>query len=294
MDIVHLKSFVVLAKELHFHRAASRLFISQPGLTKRIRQLESELGVQLLRRHTRKVELTVSGSYLYQKAEIVIDQLDRIKSQLRIIEQGAEGEVRIGFVGSAMQKVIPDLVMRSQLKFPKISFSLEELSISRQIELLQKEQIDIGFVRLDDAPSDLHIQPIFEEPFSLVIPLDHKITADNFTGLHQLRDDQFILFSSEYSSSYYYQKIMSIFRDADFTPIVSHRSINANIIFKLVGSGFGVAIVPSSLAADFNLPIRLIRLENIRQHAILSIMWKKHDNAKAVENVLSLVDGLHF
>lgn len=290
MNLLHLRSFVVLAKELHYHRAAERLFISQPGLSKRIRQLERDLEVQLFKRNTRNVDLTYSGLYLLKQAQHLLDMSARISSQLRVIEQGAEGEVRIGFVGSAMQKVIPDLVMRSNVSFPSVSFAMEELSISRQISLIQSEQIDIGFVRLAKVPNDINIRPVYEEKFSLVLPESHPLSSDTFTGLDQLKKESFILFSSEYSSDYYYNKIMSIFDDAGFDPLISNRSINANIIFKLVGSGFGVSIVPTSLATDFNLPIKLIELKHIRQTAILSIVWKKELHSNLIKNVLSLID----
>lgn len=289
LTFIHLRSFVTLAQERHYHRAADRLFISQPGLSKRIRQLEEIFEVSLFKRHTRKVELTFCGTHLYQEAEKMLRQADRLKRQLAMMHEGLEGEVRIGFVGSAMQQLIPDLVMQSNTLFPGIRFSLEEMSISRQIEALQKNLIDLGFVRLDQVPPGLKRRTVLEESFALVLPKDYPMEARDFKGLHQFQDESFILFSSEYSSSYYYNQIMSIFDNAGFTPKVHNRSINANIIFKLVGNGFGLAIVPASLTKDYNLPIKMIELVHIPQKARLSVVCRDEEHPKIVGNVLGLI-----
>ncbi len=289
MELNHIRSFVVLAKELHYRRAADRLFISQPGLSKRIRQLESALESQLFKRHTRSVELTFSGQYLLSEAQSILDQVEGIKSQIRLIEKGSQGEVRIGFVGSAMQGVIPDLVMKSNTLHPDIHFTLEEMSIVNQLEDIRNNHLDIGFVRQDKVPTGLSIRPVYEESFALVLPKDHPVDQESFEGLSQFKDESFILFSSDYSSTYYYNQIMSIFDNAGFDPIISNRSINANIIFKLVGNGFGIAIVPKSLAQDYNLPIKLIELSDIPQRAVLSVVWKKKQYSNLVKNVLDII-----
>lgn len=289
IDLNHIRSFAVLAKELHYHRAAERLFISQPGLSKRIRHLEAAFESQLFKRHTRSVELTFSGQYLLSVAQPVLDQIEGIKSQIRLIEKGSQGEVRIGFVGSAMQGVIPNLVMKSNTLYPDIHFTLEEMSIVNQLEGIKNNSLDIGFVRQDKVPKELSIRPIYEESFSIVLPEDHPIDQESFEGLNQFKNESFILFSSDNSSAYYYNLIMSIFNNAGFDPIISNRSINANIIFKLVGNGFGIAIVPTSLGQDYNLPIKLIELSDIPQRAVLSVVWKKKQYSNLVKNVLDII-----
>ena len=290
MEEYLLRSFRILAEELHFGRAAERLFISQPALSKRIAQLENSLEVSLFERHNRKVALTECGRYLLIQSSILLDKIGQLKSEIKAIEMGQEGEVRLGFVGSAMQRLIPELVIESNSIHPRIGFTMEELSIEKQIEALQNETIDIGFVRLNEAPPELDVLPVFQENFGLVLPADHPIDQDSFQDLSQFKSDHFILFSSTYSN-YYYEKIYSIFKDAGFDPIVKNKSTNAGIIFKLVSNGFGLAVVPMSLGRDFNLPVKLIELVNIDQKARISVIWKRSNRSKPFRKVLELIKG---
>ena len=156
-----------------------------------------------------------------------------------------------------------------------------------QVEAIQRYQIDLGFVRLATVPTDLYLKPIFEEHFSLVVPKNYVIKLEDFEGLHQFEKAAFILFSSDYSSTYY-NNIMSIFEDAGFQPKVSHKSIHANTIFRLVERGLGVAIVPHSLTLGVakSIDIQVIELKKLRQRATLSIIWKKERHFPALEKIL--------
>ena len=290
IEFRHLQSFLVLAKELHFRRAAEKLFMSQSGLSKQIQHLESQLGVVLLERDRRNVRLTKSGNYLMEQVSFLEGYLNQTFNHLKNIEAGVEGEIKLGFVGSAMQEVIPRLIKKCNAAFPNIHFSLDEMSNQAQIEAIQRYEIDLGFVRLNSAPSAIALQPILQEHFALVIPKGHSIQPSNFKQLRQFKNASFILFSSDYSSNYY-NNIMSIFTDAGFTPKVSHKSIHANTIFRLVESGLGVAIVPLSLTkgASLAIDIEVIELKDIPQRAILSIAWKKDRYYPALDKLLSFL-----
>ena len=290
IELRHLQSFLVLSKELHFRRAAEKLFMSQSGLSKQIQQLEGQLGVVLLERDRRNVRLTKSGIYLKEQVFFLEGFLNQTITQLKNIEAGVEGEIKIGFVGSAMQKVIPGLIKQSNTQFPNIHFALDEMSNQAQIAAIQRYEIDLGFVRLNAVPSGIQIKTILTEHFALVIPKNNPINTKNFKGIDQFKKDPFILFSSDYSSTYY-NKIMSIFTDAGFTPSVSHKSIHANTIFRLVESGLGVAIVPFSLTfgAALAIDIEIIELTNIPQRAVLSVAWKKDRHDPALEKLLAFL-----
>ena len=290
IELRQLQSFLVLARELHFRNAAEKLFISQPGLSKQIQQLEHHLGVKLLERDRRNVRLTKSGAYLSQQIEYLNGFLSQTFTHLKNLDNGLEGELKIGFVGSAMQKVIPELIKKCNQKYPELHFVLDEMSNQAQIEAIEKYQIDLGFVRLNSAPPSIQLHPIFEEHFTLVLPKGHSINATNFKSIQQFEKESFILFSSDYSSTYY-NNIMSIFTDAGFEPKVSHKSIHANTIFRLVESGLGIAIVPQSLTygATKAIGIQTIELTTIRQKALLSIAWKKERYAPALDKVLGFL-----
>ena len=125
----------------------------------------------------------------------------------------------------------------------------------------------------------------------MVLPKLHSINASNFKSLAQFKQEPFILFSSDYSSTYY-NNIMSIFTDANFEPKVSHKSIHANTIFRLVENGLGVAIVPHSLTLGITkaIDIQIIELKNIRQKALLSVAYRKNTQYPVLEKVLTFLE----
>lgn len=289
IEFRHLRYFMIVAQELHFRKASERLFITQPGLSRQIKQLEEELGVQLFIRNKRTVELTDAGKYLYDESSNLLNQLESIKRSIKLIDKGEEGELNIGFVGSAMQAVIPHLLLKLNEQFPKIHTSLEEMSNEDQLFAIQHNKLDIGFIRAKQAPEGIAFKQIFKDNFSIVLPKNHRINENNFTDLSQFAQDNFILFSSDYSRTYY-NKVMSIFDDHGFAPKISHKSVHANTIFRLVENGLGVAIVPTSLKHGFDLDIKFIELKNVKQITYLSLIWKEGTTNELIKKFVSLVN----
>ena len=285
IELRHLRYFMAVASELNFRRAAESLFISQPGLSRQIQQLEGELGTSLFDRDRRKVRLTPAGKYFYEQISPHMNRLEHIFRQTGRIGQGLAGEIRIGFLGSAMQEVIPDLLLELRDKYPEIHTSLEELSNRAQIRGLQEERLDLGFVRLSGVPQGLERWPVVRETFSVVVPEDHPVREENFTSIGQFRAEPFIFFSPAYSPDYY-QTVLSICEDAGFQPEVSHKSVHAHTIFKLVANKLGVAIVPTSLSKGFRLAVRFIELRDIPQRAVLSAVWKKEHSSPVLDHCI--------
>ena len=290
LEFRHLKYFMAVAQELNYRKAAEKLFISQPGLSRQISQMEEVLGVKLFERTKRKVELTPAGEHLRQETLLLNNHLEGIKKELKRIDSGEQGEIKIGFLGSAMQNIVPELLVKMNSKLPKIKVSLEEMSNSDQIEEIENGKLDFGFVRLSRVPEAFHMQPVLEDTFSIVLPKNHTLEPKDFKNIGQLADEHFILFSSDYSSLYY-DMIMSICEDQGFTPIVSHKSVHAQTIFKLVERGFGIAIIPSSLQHGFDLNVKFIELKKISQRTTLSVIWKKNNRNPAMGRVRELWFG---
>lgn len=287
MELRHLIYFQAVAEELNYRKAAERLFISQPGLSRQIKQLEEMLSVQLFERDKKHVELTTAGAFLKGEVDFVINHLESTKSQLKLIESGKVGELRIGFLGSASNQVLPELLNRINVELPLITSSLEELSNSVQVEMIQKDKLDLGFVRLATVPEDLDLKPILRDTFSIVVPEDHPIGKVDFRSVSQFQGESFILFSSDYSN-YYYEQIMSICRDSGFSPQIRHKSVHALTIFRLVENGLGVAIVPTSLKDGYDLKVRFMEIPGIPQFTELSVIWKRANRNPALKNVLPL------
>ncbi|CAM1368506.1 Transcriptional regulator [Tenacibaculum sediminilitoris] len=287
-ELRHLRYFLTVAEELHFRKAAERLFISQPGLSRQIKQMEDDLNIELFKRHNRKVALTPAGLYLKDEISRNLKNLDNIINHAKLLQDGKQGKLEFGYVGSAMQEIIPNLLVSFKKKHTNVQFGLKEMDNEKQIENLLHKKIDIGFVRLDRVPRGLNIQPVLKENFCLVLPKNHLINNQNFKNLHQLKNESFILFDPSYSPSYY-EKVMQIFTDSGFTPLISHNTIHAASIYKLVENNFGLSIVPKSLQQGYNMNIKFIELDKINQHTTLSVVWDKDNRNPLLNTLLKMI-----
>ena len=288
MEFRHLKYLLAVGKELHFAKAAEKLFITQPALSKQIMQLEDELGTKLLNRTKRSVSLTPAGKYLMDEADYIINHLDRVVDATKRKGEGEEGEIRIGFVGSAMQRIIPELLEQMSKIHPNIHASLDELDNKDQLDAVARDKLDIGFVRLESVHKGFEQRVVLEDSFSLVVSNKHAVQPQNFKSLDQFKDEQFILFSNDYSQEYY-DNIMSIFTDHGFEPKVSHRSVQANSIFRLVERQLGVAIVPTALQGGLDLGVSFIPLNHLPQRTKLIAIWNADNRNEALDKFLALM-----
>jgi DNA-binding transcriptional LysR family regulator len=285
IELRHLRYFLAVAEDLHFRKAAEKLFISQPGLSRQIKQMENDLGVQLFERHSRKVKLTKVGLYLKTEIARNLKSLTQILNHAKLLNNGIVGDLKFGYVGSAMQEIIPNSLLKFQKENPEALFGLKEMDNQRQIENLLLEDIDIGFVRLDRVPKGINMKTILTENFCLVLPKNHKVSSSNFESLNQLKENSFILFDPNYSSSYY-EKVMQIFDDAGFAPIITHNTIHAGSIFKLVENNFGISIVPKSLQSSNQEGVKFIELKKITQKTTLSAVWNQENRNPMLKEFL--------
>lgn len=285
IELRHFKYFLAVAEDLHFRKAAERLFISQPGLSRQIKQMEDDLGIQLFDRHNRKVQLTASGKYLKTELTRSLKNLEHVLDYAKLLQDGKYGRLDFGYVGSAMQDIIPNLLIDFKKEHPNIQFGLKEMDNQKQIESLLSHDIDLGFVRLDRVPRGLTIKPILKESFCLVLPENHPINEKKFKDLKQLKNESFILFDPSYSPSYY-EKVMQIFDESGFSPIISHNTIHAASIYKLVENNFGLSIVPKSLQKGYNMDVKFIELTKIKQRTTLSVIWNKNNRNPILKSIL--------
>ena len=288
IELRHMRYFLAVAEELHFRKAAEKLFISQPGLSRQIKTLEDALGIVLFERHTRKVVLTKVGEYLKIEFSMQIKMLSHTLENAKMLQDGKQGALKIGYVGSAMQEVIPNLLLNFEKKHPNILCNLKEIDNQQQLEALLSFSLDIGFVRLERVPRALEIKPILKENFCLVLPTDHEIDSSNFKSLGQFKEESFILFDAQYSASYH-EKVMQIFDDCGFTPLNSHNTIHSSSIFKLVENKLGISILPKSLAQKRGHQIKFIELDLIAQKTTLSVIWNKKNTNPMLKEVLQLL-----
>lgn len=274
LEIRHIRYFLVLAETLHFRKAATKLFISQSALSQQINLLEKILGVKLFDRTNRKVSLNTAGILFLEEAKYILNQLDRSMERWQQALDGTDGQLKIGFVGSAMKHYLPPIIKKFTNSFPKVVLALEELTNSEQLKALEQNQIDIAFIRSNQVTPDMNIKSVYSENFSLVLPENHFLNEKNFTNIGQCANEPFVLYPNE-SSPMYFQQILNLCSEHNFSPIISHRAIHGATIFKLVENGMGLSIIPNSLRDEQNYKIKFIELKNTIAKTELFVVWNK-------------------
>lgn len=289
IEFRHLHYFKVLAEELHYRKAAEILFISQSALSQQIKQLEQILKITLFDRSNKKVVLSEAGKLFYRDTLQILFKLDSALENLNLLKVGNTGQIGVGFVASAMQSILPDLIKRFNLECPNIKFQLEELNNREQLSALQNEWIDLGFMRSNLVSDAYNIRSVYKENFSLVLPESHPVTERNFQDMGQFKEASFILYPND-QSQLYYQQIVNLCSDYGFTPKIAHRSIHAPTIFKLVENHMGISILPTSLAHGKHPGIRFIELKHAVQKTELFAVWKKSNKNPALPYLLDMME----
>jgi DNA-binding transcriptional LysR family regulator len=287
LELRHIQYFKVLAEELHYSKAAEKLFISQSALSQQIRQLESIIGHSLFDRTNKKVQLNEAGKRFRIDAQQMLLKLQQTLDNQKRLHIGNTGQLSIGFVASAMQSVIADLLKKFNQDCPNIQFSLEELTNKEQLSALQNGSLDLGFMRSNQVGREMHIKRVFKESFALVLPKDHPINQNNFKNVGQFQDEAFILFPND-QSPLYYQQIINICADHQFLPRIVHRSIHAPTIFKLVENHMGISIIPASLCSE-HAGIKFIELVGVPNKTELFAVWAKTNNNPALPYIIDML-----
>lgn len=250
MELRHLKYFLKLAEELSFVRAADKLFISQPPLSRQIKELETELGATLFKRNNKRVILTDAGKYYQKEIQELVQNLERINLTTKKISQNQSGEFRIAYVSSTFSGDISKLIQFLSAKYPYVNFRLYEVPTVKQIAALEEGKIDFGIIRAPLHSPKIDSQLWFKDSFSLVFNQNkYNITSED--DLAHLQDETFVFFNKEYAP-YFYDALLQICAQYGFNPKVVHESNNISSIIQLVKNGLGISIVPTAIKKSHN------------------------------------------
>jgi len=249
MDLRQLRYFVAVAEELHFGRAAERLNMAQPPLSQAIRQLETDLGVELLQRTTRRVALTDAGRGYLARARRILGEVNEAAHEARRIAAGAVGHLAIGCVGSATYSLLPALSRGLSRELPGVDFSFRgEMLVPDQIAALRSGEIDLALLRPPIADLSLTVRPLRRDRLVVALPADHPLSARRQVRLTDLWDADLIVHSAD-RRSMMYDVVLGMFRDAGAEPRIRHEVGETSTLITLVAGGLGVAIVPEPVMA---------------------------------------------
>lgn len=246
MELRHLRSFLAVAEALSFVRAAKALHLSQPALTTQIQQLEEELGVQLLFRNKRRVELTAAGRLFVEEASAALERTAKAVERVRRASRGEVGLLRIGFVSSAALQLIPKLVTTFRKRFPLVQLELINLRTSTQLEQLTDGTLDVGFVRLPVQQRGVSFLQIHSEPFVMALSKHHPLAKKKALSLRDLAEQSFVLYGRRWAPGFFDQ-VMRMCAEAGFTPNLVQETGEMYTAVALVAAGDEVSILPRSV-----------------------------------------------
>ncbi|MHC8943147.1 LysR family transcriptional regulator [Advenella incenata] len=247
MDHKLMRSFVTVAEELHFGRAAARLHISQPPLSKHIQQLESILGVRLLERSKRKVELTAAGRLFFDEAKSLLNRTAQAVELVRKADRGEIGHLSVGFIDAAIYSVVPTIVQRFVECYPEVELTLTDLRIPEQVRLVVERQLDIGFIHPPVTHEGIRVECILIEPLIVALPENHRLAVETKIALSDLAGEPLIQFPRNINPTLY-DEIVGLCCSSGFMPTIVREATPKQTIIGLVSVGLGVSLLPACLA----------------------------------------------
>jgi DNA-binding transcriptional LysR family regulator len=293
LELRHLRYFVAVAEELHFGRAAARLRIAQPPLSQQIRRLETSLGVELLRRTRRRVELTEAGRLLLEGARPLIAQAEALERAMGRAARGDIGRLGVGFVGSVTQDVLPTLLRGFRDRHPEVVVTLSELSTLEQIEALRERRIGAGLLRPPVGDPAVATMPLLEEPLVAALPDFHRLARRRTVSISALADEPFVLIGREVNPAFH-DDVVSACRAAGFSPDVVQEAGEMQTIMSVVAAGIGVSLVPASVERlrreGDGVAYRPLRPSSVR--LVVALAWRPADADPVVENLVGVAREL--
>jgi DNA-binding transcriptional LysR family regulator len=282
MELRHLRYFLAVAEEMNFGRAASRLHISQPPLSRQIQALEAELGAPLLERSGSRFRLTAAGLALKEGAQRVLDEAAGLERSVRLAGDPASVPVRLGFVGSMMLSLLPDLLAHLARTMPKTRLDLVELAPEEQAPAILSGRIDLGFLRSWADTEGLRFDPLVEEPFSIVCP--ESLLPPGRRDLAAFAPLPFIG-ASRAAAPGLADRIRELCLAAGFSPEPRCECSQLSSVLQLVSAGLGWTIVPAYSVR--RLAIEGARALTLPERAMLGVAYRAGSLPEPVAAVIA-------
>ncbi|WP_427891961.1 LysR substrate-binding domain-containing protein [Kribbella sp. GL6] len=291
MELRHLRYFVAVAEERHFGRAAARLHIAQPPLSQQIRQLEGELGVQLLRRTTRRVELTAAGKAYLDRARQIIAAVSSAAGEAQRVAAGLQGRLVIGCVGSATYSLLPQLVRTLREELPDVEVSVQgEMLAPDQAGALLAGRIDLGLLRRPVDEDALRVRTLRADRLIVAVPDGHRLAGRSRLRLRDLAGEDFVIHAGG-GRSVMHDAVRARCREAGFEPRVRHEVAETSTLVTFVAAGLGVAVVPEP-TAELLVPGVAYRPLTGRATVELAAATRADDEAPHLHRTLAVLANL--
>ncbi|WP_175940801.1 LysR family transcriptional regulator [Caballeronia sp. BCC1704] len=292
MEMRHLRYFVAVAEEKNFTRAAQRLNIAQPPLSRQIQQLEETLGVQLLERNSRPLKLTETGKFFYSHASQLLAQTAELESMTRRVGN-IERSLSVGFVGSTLYGLLPKIIRRFRDENPTVELSLHEMSTMDQLRALKEGRIDVGFGRIRNEDANIGRVVLREEKLIAALPFGHPLsTAKPVIALRDLLNETLIIFPKAPRPSYADQ-VLAAFDERGLKPRRIYEVRELQIALGLVAAGEGVSVVPSSVYGLKRDDVSYMELDDPTLVSPIIMSTRAMDESRDLREILELIYRLY-
>ncbi|MGU7783719.1 LysR family transcriptional regulator [Burkholderia sp. PU8-34] len=277
MELKQLRAFVTLAEELHFGRAAQRLFIVQPALSMQIKALEEELGARLFERDRHKVELSDTGRVFLPEARATLQQAARAEQLARLSSRGEIGTLRIAFVSSVLPTLLPAVLRVMRARYPLITLELKDMPTPDQVAALRDRRIDFGMIRLPAAYAGIDTRVVLEEGFVVALPLEHPLAARDRLAPADLRGHPAFVLARRYAPGFHDDMLLALSR-AGTTLEIAQEFGEFTTMLALVAAGMGIGLIPAEAASALppNVLARPLDLGDYRTG--IGLAWTDLDN----------------
>lgn len=292
MELRHLRYFVAVAEERHFGRAAERLHMAQPPLSQQIRQLEGELGVTLLRRTTRRVDLTEAGAAYLDQARRILGAVDDAGAEAQRVQAGLTGRLAVGCVGSATYSLLPAFARTLREELPGVDVTFRgEMLVPAQIEAMLAGSLDLALLRPPVDEPGLELHPLRTERLIVAVPDGHRLARRRRVRVSDLRDEDLVVHPAR-GRSVMHGLVTSLCREAGFVPRIRHEVAETSTLVTFVAAGLGVAVVPEPVSA-LGVPGAVYRpLAQATARVDLAVATRVGDESAALSRALVVLRRL--
>jgi LysR family transcriptional regulator, hca operon transcriptional activator len=293
MELRHLRYFITVAEELNFSKAALKLYTAQPSLSQQIKDLEEDVGVRLLHRTKRKVELTEEGAVFLEQARLTLAQADKAVAMARQVAQAKQQMLRIGFVPVAEMKVFPYVLPNLRVQSPDLKIELLSLNNSEQVKALKRGDLDISFTRNNLTSDEIESQFVLREPLIFILPKDHPLAKYERIPVKALDGIDFIIPAIEQSTTLH-NVILDFAKSHDIKFNIVQKADNILFNINSIGMGLGCTILPGYVA-PLSMNNSVIRPLNVELPQLdLYVSYHKNSNSIAVKKFIELLTQVFY
>ncbi len=292
MEIRQLRYFCVLAEQLHFTKAALLLNVAQPALSQQIRQLEEELGTELVERTNRRVRLTEAGEVFLARASRIVEQIEQAARETARVGQGDAGSLVIGVVSTAVCSVLPELLRSFRRESPNINVDIREMEPGEQVEALRKETIDIGLLFLSIQDPALDSALVSRERLIVALPTGHPAASRELVRLRDLESETFLIPRRQIVPGFHELVLDTLRAGGVAEPRLQPTRLLQTAVFLVAGQ-LGAALVPESFRQHLRVRGCIYRdLAGPASYADLIGLWRRQNVSPALRRFIQQLKRL--